>query len=327
MKFLSASRTLVACGVLLAAANPVHVRADEHENRFVTEGEVLEIGPGKYWIGVQLEPIGEALKSQLKLREGMLVVRVVDDGPADKAGLQKNDILLNYEDLAVDSVEDLVKAIVDRKDKPAKLWVVREGQRVTLEVAAEERPDGPVVLGQHEFNDVAEISKVFEGMLKDKSMPYRILTMGPGVLEHKDISKWIMDDVPENLSITIKKTGKQPAQITVEKGNDKWQVSEEELDNLPEDVRGHVRRMVGPTAFRAWSPGVKNIWLKNFELKEDGKNITSALDRAIHVSPHVKKMIEEAQNKKAEKSDSLEALRSEVQAIRRELKALLESKE
>ncbi len=47
------------------------------------------------------------------------------------------------------------------------------------------------------------------------------------------------------MSVTINKEGNQPATITVQRGNDKWKVTEKDLDKLPADVRPFVDQMLG----------------------------------------------------------------------------------
>ena len=47
------------------------------------------------------------------------------------------------------------------------------------------------------------------------------------------------------MSISITKTGDKPANIVVKMGDEKWEVSEKELDKLPEKVRPYVDRMLG----------------------------------------------------------------------------------
>ena len=43
----------------------------------------------------------------------------------------------------------------------------------------------------------------------------------------------------------INKTGDKPAEITVKKDDQKWEVTEKDLDKLPPDIRMHVERMLG----------------------------------------------------------------------------------
>ena len=47
------------------------------------------------------------------------------------------------------------------------------------------------------------------------------------------------------MSIVISKEGDQPAKIVVKRGDEKWEVTEKELDKLPADVRPHVEHMFG----------------------------------------------------------------------------------
>jgi hypothetical protein len=51
--------------------------------------------------------------------------------------------------------------------------------------------------------------------------------------------------LPANMSVFISKEGDQPAKIVVKRGDQKWEVTEKELDKLPADVRPHVERMLG----------------------------------------------------------------------------------
>lgn len=51
--------------------------------------------------------------------------------------------------------------------------------------------------------------------------------------------------LPENLTIVVTKQGSQPAKVAVSRGDAKWDVTEEQLDKLPDDVRPHVERMLG----------------------------------------------------------------------------------
>jgi hypothetical protein len=51
------------------------------------------------------------------------------------------------------------------------------------------------------------------------------------------------------MSVVIRKEGDHPATITVKRGDEKWEVTEKELDKLPADVRPHVERMLGRGPF------------------------------------------------------------------------------
>src|SRR5262249_41452294 len=52
-------------------------------------------------------------------------------------------------------------------------------------------------------------------------------------------------DLPDNVTISIVRHGKDPANITVTRGDQKWDTTEKDLDKLPEDLRPHIQRMIG----------------------------------------------------------------------------------
>ena len=51
--------------------------------------------------------------------------------------------------------------------------------------------------------------------------------------------------LPGDMNINITKAGNEPAKIVVNRGNEKWEVTEKELDKLPADVRPYVEQMLG----------------------------------------------------------------------------------
>ena len=53
------------------------------------------------------------------------------------------------------------------------------------------------------------------------------------------------NNLPDDLSLTIRKQGKNPAEIEVKQGDQSWTVKEGDLSSLPDDVRPHVEAMLG----------------------------------------------------------------------------------
>jgi membrane-associated protease RseP (regulator of RpoE activity) len=83
-----------------------------------------EEGKERTWLGVGLDEPDEALCAQLGLKDGagLLVTYVAGDSPAEKAGLQKNDVLLEMEGQTLLVPAQLQKLVQARK----------EGDQVTL---------------------------------------------------------------------------------------------------------------------------------------------------------------------------------------------------
>lgn len=68
--------------------------------------------------------------------------------------------------------------------------------------------------------------------------------------------------LPEGMSVSVTKSGSEPARIVVKKGDQTWEVTDKELDKLPPDVRKAVDAAIAPgvgTRFtNAWSGRTPN---------------------------------------------------------------------
>ena len=51
--------------------------------------------------------------------------------------------------------------------------------------------------------------------------------------------------LPANTSVSVTREGDKPAKIVVQRGEQKREVGENEINKLPEDLRGVVEQMVG----------------------------------------------------------------------------------
>jgi hypothetical protein len=62
-------------------------------------------------------------------------------------------------------------------------------------------------------------------------------------------------ELPENMTVRIERNGKKPASIFVKRGDDKWEITEEQMDKLPQDVRPLVQRALGGGPWTMPLPG------------------------------------------------------------------------
>ena len=90
------------------------------------------------WLGVQLQALNDDLKEAMDMKddvEGVLIAEVLDDSPADEAGLEDGDVVTAVDGEEMESVTDLVAAI--RNHSPGdevRVDVIRDGRRRTFEV-------------------------------------------------------------------------------------------------------------------------------------------------------------------------------------------------
>jgi hypothetical protein len=138
------------------AANVGPVRAYDAATQEEKRSAVAQTGSKRAYLGLEIEPLPEALSSQLAgivpQGQGILVGRIPGDSPAKKAGLLPHDILLSYGDQKLYSPEQLIKLV--RSDEPGRevtVAFVRHGQNETR----------TVTLGARDVSSELDQSRVF----------------------------------------------------------------------------------------------------------------------------------------------------------------------
>ena len=92
------------------------------------------------WLGVSVQEVTPELASALKLdvTEGALVAQTAPGGPADKAGVQRGDVIQSFNGKPVGKPRDLSRAVASTEvGKTVDLELRRDGKPVTLQVKIE----------------------------------------------------------------------------------------------------------------------------------------------------------------------------------------------
>ncbi len=92
---------------------------------------------GKGWLGVIVKELTPSLREKMKLgnETGLLVSEVVRDSPADDAGLEEGDVIIQFDGKKVEQADDFSRAVRNAgADSKVNLIVLREGTRKTMEV-------------------------------------------------------------------------------------------------------------------------------------------------------------------------------------------------
>jgi serine protease Do len=96
------------------------------------------------WLGVMIQEVNRDLAESFGLDKpsGALVARVLEDSPAAEAGLKEGDVILEFNDQPIDLSADLPHLVGRvRSGTRAKLTIMREGKRSTLDVVVGELAD------------------------------------------------------------------------------------------------------------------------------------------------------------------------------------------
>lgn len=96
------------------------------------------------WLGVAVENLSDALRSQLGGRikdgSGVIIRNVQPNSPADRAGLQRHDILMSVDGKAISSADQLYQIVQQSKtDEAISVDIIRAGEFKSLKTNIGER--------------------------------------------------------------------------------------------------------------------------------------------------------------------------------------------
>lgn len=215
-------------------------------------GIVAPVKLSDYWIGLECYPVSDGLRVQLGLPEnqGLLVEKVLEDGPAAKAGIRRYDVLVKAAGKPLEMVQDLIDAVDQAKDKTLTLELIRGGKPAKLDVKPVKRPEETIPPSEFRWPEDSNwegFRKWFERIRPGEGgrPPLRFRFLHPGTILPPEAFRF---SLPGNVTVSITKEGNKPAKIKVTRDGDKWELTEDDLDKLPADLRRYVEGMLG----QAW---------------------------------------------------------------------------
>jgi Do/DeqQ family serine protease len=114
--------------------------------QLITHGQVT-----RAWMGIQPTELTPELAEGFGIRgsKGILVQNVVENTPAEKAGLRRNDVILEFDGQPVSDVTKFRLRVADTPvGKEVPVVVLRDGKRFTAKVKLSERTEQAVAQGQ-----------------------------------------------------------------------------------------------------------------------------------------------------------------------------------
>ncbi|MGC6472602.1 MAG: DegQ family serine endoprotease [Parvibaculales bacterium] len=100
--------------------------------------QLLEFGETRRgWLGVRIQTVTDELAEGLGMSKpkGALIAEIIEDGPADKAGLKQGDVILRFNNKEVAEMRDLPRIVAETGiNKKVQVEVLRRGKIVRKSV-------------------------------------------------------------------------------------------------------------------------------------------------------------------------------------------------
>ena len=105
---------------------------------------VIKVSAGeKTWLGVSVKNLSDKMLEDLDLDSGVEVIKVYEGSPAEKAGLERDDILIAFDGKKINRPDDLVEYVSEADvDQTVSIQYLRDGKKQTVEVTIGERNTG-----------------------------------------------------------------------------------------------------------------------------------------------------------------------------------------
>jgi serine protease Do len=189
------------------------------------------------WLGVRIQEVTDEIAESLGMDRAMgaLVAGVTRDGPADAAGLEAGDVVVEFNGREVPSMRDLPRMVADTPvGESVDVVVLRRGERQTVQVELGRLEEGEEMMARLESGE-----EELDGIA-----PLGIQTLGLTLeaLTEEGRSEYGIGDGIEGVLVTAVDPGSQAEEKGIQAGDVVLEVSQEPVAT-PEDVTARVEQL------------------------------------------------------------------------------------
>ena len=141
----------------------------------ISKGRVI-----RGWLGVTTQSVTPELAKQfnLKKEKGALVGDIAEESPAEKAGIQRGDVIIEYEGKKIDEPYQLRNMVANTTPgREVELKIIRESRIKTIRVTAGELPGEVQRLSKGEYNNLLKgvtVQNLTPEIYKRLNLPERL---------------------------------------------------------------------------------------------------------------------------------------------------------
>ncbi|MFN3232883.1 MAG: Do family serine endopeptidase [Alphaproteobacteria bacterium] len=214
----------VGIGFAIPANQVQRVVADLREHGQVRRG----------WLGVGIQPVTEEIAESVGLdaAEGVMVTNVVEDDPADRAGVESGDVILEFDGEKIPDTRTLLRVVADTPTgKNTRLVVWRDGKRKALSIA----------VGAMKADDERPAAIASDEDGEDESEPGVVDALGMTLAAIDDEAReaFNLPDDAEGVIVAQVRRTSHAAQEGIRRGDLIVEVNRQDIDQ-PDDVTDAV---------------------------------------------------------------------------------------
>ncbi len=170
------------------------------------------------WIGVYVQQITPEIAESIKLQDpkGALVSDLSPGGPAEEAGVERGDIIVEFNGNAIENMSELPKTVANyAPGTKTHLKVLRNGEPKTLDITLGELPE-----------EVAQSSRKLPGKAVEEGLGLAVQEITP------DVQNTFQADISKGIIITNVAPGSIAANAGLEPGDVILEINKQKVSNL-----------------------------------------------------------------------------------------------